>query len=127
MNVGIVGGGQLARMLALAGYPLDLQFQILDPAADACAGQVATLIRGDYDAEAWLNSLADWADVVTFDFENVPAATARALEQRVAVYPPALASGLSAGAGVDRGTRSAVRKNPVLGAGHSDSGVRHRR
>lgn len=91
MNVGIVGGGQLARMLALAGYPLDLQFQILDPAADACAGQVATLIRGDYDAEARLNSLANWADVVTFDFENVPAATARALEQRVAVYPPALA------------------------------------
>ena len=43
MNVGIVGGGQLARMLALAGYPLDLRFQVLDPAADACAGQVATL------------------------------------------------------------------------------------
>ncbi len=38
MNVGIVGGGQLARMLALAGYPLGLRFQVLDPAADACAG-----------------------------------------------------------------------------------------
>lgn len=91
MNVGIVGGGQLARMLALAGYPLDLHFRVLDPAADACAGQVATLVRGDYDNEAKLNELAEWADVVTFDFENVPAAAARVLEQRVTVYPPARA------------------------------------
>lgn len=88
MNVGIVGGGQLARMLALAGYPLDLRFQVLDPAADACAGQVATLIQADYDAEGPLERLADWADVVTFDFENVPAAAALALERQVAVYPP---------------------------------------
>ncbi len=88
MNVGIVGGGQLARMLALAGYPLNLRFQVLDPAADACAGQVATLLRGDYDAEARLEQLADWAEVVTFDFENVPATAALALERQVAVYPP---------------------------------------
>lgn len=88
MNVGIVGGGQLARMLALAGYPLDLRFQVLDPAADACAGQVATLVQGDYDAEARLEQLADWAEVVTFDFENVPATAALALERQVAVYPP---------------------------------------
>lgn len=91
MNVGIVGGGQLARMLALAGYPLGLRFQVLDPAADACAGQVATLIQGDFDDEDRLSLLAEWADVVTFDFENVPAVAARALEPRVAVYPPALA------------------------------------
>ncbi|MFZ1640886.1 MAG: 5-(carboxyamino)imidazole ribonucleotide synthase [Candidatus Contendobacter sp.] len=88
MNVGIVGGGQLARMLVLAGYPLDLCFQALDPAADACAGHVATLLRGDYDAEARLEQLADWAEVVTFDFENVPATAALALERQVAVYPP---------------------------------------
>ena len=91
MNVGIVGGGQLARMLALAGYPLGLRFQVLDPAADACAGQVATLVHGDYDDEDRLNLLAEWADAVTFDFENVPAAAARVLEQRVTVYPPARA------------------------------------
>lgn len=88
MNVGIVGGGQLARMLALAGYPLNLRFQVLDPAADACAGQVATLLRGDYDAEARLEQLAEWAEVVTFDFENVPATAALALERQVVVYPP---------------------------------------
>ncbi|MBK8753749.1 MAG: 5-(carboxyamino)imidazole ribonucleotide synthase [Candidatus Competibacteraceae bacterium] len=89
MNVGIVGGGQLARMLALAGYPLGLCFQILDPATDACAGQVAPLIQGAYDDATRLEALAAWADVVTFDFENVPATAAQVLEQRVAVYPPA--------------------------------------
>lgn len=89
MNVGIVGGGQLARMLALAGYPLGLRFQILDPAADACAGQVAPLIQGDYDDAAQLARLADWADVVTFDFENVPAAAAQILAGRVGFNPPA--------------------------------------
>lgn len=91
MNVGIVGGGQLARMLALAGYPLGLRFQILDPAADACAGQVAPLIQGDYDNAAQLERLAGWADVVTFDFENVPAAVAHILAGRVAFHPPAKA------------------------------------
>ena len=99
MKVGIVGGGQLARMLILAGYPLDLRFQVLDPAADACAGQVAPLLQGAYDDEACLKQLADWADVVTFDFENVPAAAALALAQQVAVYPPptALATAPPAG------------------------------
>ena len=89
MNVGIVGGGQLARMLALAGYPLGLRFQILDPAVDACAGQVAPLIQGDYDDPVQLERLADWADVVTFDFENVPAAAAHVLAGRVEFHPPA--------------------------------------
>ena len=95
MKVGIVGGGQLARMLVLAGYPLGLRFQVLDPAADACAGQVAPLMQGDYHDEAQLEALAAWAEVVTFDFENVPAAAARALQGRVAVYPPAEALALA--------------------------------
>ena len=88
MKVGIVGGGQLARMLALAGYPLGLEFRVLDPAADACAGQVARLIQSHYDDEVHLAELAAWADVVTFDFENVPAAAARILAQQTVVYPP---------------------------------------
>lgn len=89
MKVGIVGGGQLARMLALAGYPLGLQFQVLDPAADAGAGQVAALLQGHYDDESRLEQLASGVEVVTFDFENVPAAAGRLLERRIAVYPPA--------------------------------------
>ena len=95
MKVGIIGGGQLARMLALAGYPLGLHFQVLDPAADACAGQVASLMQGDYHDEARLESLAAWSGVVTFDFENVPADAARALEGRITVYPPAEALALA--------------------------------
>lgn len=89
MKLGIVGGGQLARMLALAGYPLGLQFRVLDPVADACAGQVAELIQGAYADEVHLAQLAAWADVATFDFENVPAAAATILEQHTTVYPPA--------------------------------------
>lgn len=87
-TIGIVGGGQLARMLALAGYPLGLRFVVLDPAPDACAGQVAELIPGAYDDPAALAQLAARSDVVTFDFENVPAAAARVLTESVPVYPP---------------------------------------
>lgn len=88
MNVAIVGGGQLARMLALAGYPLGLRFRVLDPSPEACAGQIAELIEAPYDDPDALNQLVDWADVVTFDFENVPAAAAERLAERTAVYPP---------------------------------------
>ena len=95
MNVGIVGGGQLARMLALAGYPLDLRFQVLDPASDACAGQVAALIPGDYDDAMPLKTLATGAGVITFDFENVPAAAAQVLQGQIPVYPPAAALALA--------------------------------
>ncbi|MEG1679620.1 MAG: 5-(carboxyamino)imidazole ribonucleotide synthase, partial [Stenotrophomonas sp.] len=49
ITVGILGGGQLARMMALAGAPLGLRFVVFDPAADACAGQVAPLQVGDFD------------------------------------------------------------------------------
>ena len=87
MNIGIVGGGQLARMLALAGYPLGLRFKVLDLAEDACAGQVAELILGEYDDAKALAELAQWADVVTFDFENVPARAAEALALSTEVYP----------------------------------------
>lgn len=88
MIIGIVGGGQLARMMALAGYPLGLQFLLLDPAPDACAGQVAPLIQGNYDDPDQLAHLSRQCDLVTFDFENVPGAAARLLAPRVPVFPP---------------------------------------
>lgn len=91
MIVGIVGGGQLARMLALAGYPLGLRFLVLDPSPSACAGHVAELIQGTYDDYKKLKQLASRADVVTFDFENVPAKAACFLESLVPVYPPPVA------------------------------------
>jgi 5-(carboxyamino)imidazole ribonucleotide synthase len=86
-TVGILGGGQLARMLALAGAPLGLRFLVLDTVADACAGQFAPMVVGDYTDEAALAEFASNIDVATFDFENVPAASARWLAERVPVFP----------------------------------------
>ena len=85
--VGILGGGQLARMLAIAAAPLGANSLVVDSAADACAGQVAPLLRADWNDYAALEDFARKVDVVTFDFENVPAETAQWLAERVAVFP----------------------------------------
>lgn len=86
-TVGILGGGQLARMLALAGAPLGLRFRVVDSVADACAGQVAPLLLADYTDLDALAGFAREVEVATFDFENVPAQTAQWLAQRVKVFP----------------------------------------
>ncbi|KPN20901.1 phosphoribosylaminoimidazole carboxylase [Xanthomonas sp. Mitacek01] len=86
-TVGILGGGQLARMLALSGAPLGLRFLVMDTANDACAGQFAPLLVGDYRDEAALAEFAGKVDVATFDFENVPAESAQWLAERVPVFP----------------------------------------
>ncbi|MEO6066084.1 MAG: 5-(carboxyamino)imidazole ribonucleotide synthase [Lysobacterales bacterium] len=85
--VGILGGGQLARMLALAGAPLGARFRILDSASDACAGEVAPLLHADFTDTAALGRFAAQVDVATFDFENVPAASAEWLAARLPVFP----------------------------------------
>ena len=86
-TVGILGGGQLARMMALSGAPLGLRFLILDSVADACAAQVAPMVVGDYTDHAALAEFAGRVDVATFDFENVPAASAQWLAERIPVFP----------------------------------------
>ncbi|QOW25324.1 5-(carboxyamino)imidazole ribonucleotide synthase [Lysobacter sp. H23M47] len=94
-TVGILGGGQLARMMVLAGAPLGVRFIVLDPAPDACASQVAPMVNGGFaDANA-LDEFAARADVATFDFENVPAASADSLLQRLPVYPNPRALGVA--------------------------------
>ena len=87
MTVGILGGGQLARMLVLAGAPLGVRVRVVDSADDACAGQVAPLLRADWRDFAALEEFAKGIDVATFDFENVPAETAQWLTQRTRVFP----------------------------------------
>ncbi|HWQ23471.1 MAG TPA: 5-(carboxyamino)imidazole ribonucleotide synthase [Gaiellaceae bacterium] len=77
--VGCLGGGQLGRMLALAGFPLGVRFRFLDPSPDACAGAVGELLVGPYDDPALLERLAAGAAAVTYEFENVPVAAARAV------------------------------------------------
>ncbi len=86
-TVGILGGGQLARMMALAGAPLGLRFLVLDTVADACAGQFAPMVVGDYTDRAALAEFASRIDVATFDFENVPAESAQWLTERAPVFP----------------------------------------
>jgi 5-(carboxyamino)imidazole ribonucleotide synthase len=85
--LGVLGGGQLARMLALAGAPLGVKTLVVDSSVDACAGQVAPLVVADWTDYAALEAFAAQVDVVTFDFENVPAETAHWLAKRVAVFP----------------------------------------
>jgi 5-(carboxyamino)imidazole ribonucleotide synthase len=70
--VGCIGGGQLGRMLALAGLPLGLSFRFLDPSPDACAREVGELVVAPYDDGEALDRLVDGAAVVTYEFENVP-------------------------------------------------------
>src|SRR4051794_41889116 len=88
MRLGILGGGQLARMLALAAHPLGIRCIALDPAADACAGAVAELIVARYDDADALDRLAATAGAVTFEFENPPAASAQRLGAAGQGYPP---------------------------------------
>ncbi len=90
MKVGIIGGGQLARMLAIAGYPLGLDFVILEP-SDACSTMLGDHINAAYDDEKALAELAEKVDVVTYEFENVPASAVEFLKDKCPVYPPAQA------------------------------------
>jgi 5-(carboxyamino)imidazole ribonucleotide synthase len=70
--VACIGGGQLGRMLGLAGLRLGLSFRYLDPSPDACAREVGELVVADYGDPDGLDRLAEGADVVTYEFENVP-------------------------------------------------------
>ena len=95
-TIGILGGGQLGRMLAMAAGRLGFDVAILEPEADSPAGRVAAhVIAKPYDDPAGLKALADLSDVITFEFENVPAevvAKLQALGCEVAPGPLALAT-----------------------------------
>ncbi|MDP1774504.1 MAG: 5-(carboxyamino)imidazole ribonucleotide synthase [Methylobacter sp.] len=87
MIVGVLGAGQLARMIALAGIPLGLEFIFLDPSADACANRLGEPLIGDYNDPKLLAQLAERADVVTYEFENVPSEVAEFLASHTQVHP----------------------------------------
>jgi len=90
-NIGILGAGQLGRMLALAGYPLGHRFRFLDPASDSPAGLLADHLALDYADTSVLEQFANGLDVITYEFENVPVDAARHLEKFVHVCPPPIA------------------------------------
>jgi 5-(carboxyamino)imidazole ribonucleotide synthase len=87
-RVGIVGGGQLGMMFAEAGTRIGIGCLTLDPVPDSPASRVAPTIVAAYDDESALAELAAASDVVTYEFENVPVASARFLAERVDVFPP---------------------------------------
>ncbi len=87
MKIGILGGGQLARMIALAGVPLGLDFIVLDPSPEAGAVKLSEHLCGEYDDPEMLAQLAEKADIVTYEFENVPAEVAAFLADHTRVYP----------------------------------------
>ena len=88
MTIGILGGGQLGYMLALAGYPLGLHFRFLDPSPEAPVGRIAQRVTADYTDHAALEKFCNGLELVTYEFENVPVEAAKFLAERVPVYPP---------------------------------------
>lgn len=90
-RVGVLGAGQLGRMLAIAGLPLDIRCQFFDPVAGSPASHLAEQKVADYGDLPALNSFAAGVEVITYEFENVPVEAARLLEQRQPVLPPPLA------------------------------------
>jgi len=91
VTIGILGGGQLGYMLALAGYPLDLHFRFLDPSPQAPVGRIAPRVTAEYTDFEALDKFAHGLALVTYEFENVPVEAARHLAQKLPVYPPPLA------------------------------------
>jgi 5-(carboxyamino)imidazole ribonucleotide synthase len=88
-TIGIIGGGQLGRMLAMSAARLNFRTVVLEPQANSPAAQVANhQITAAYDDQAALAELARLCDVVTYEFENVPVTAAQMLAASVPVYPP---------------------------------------
>ena len=88
MRIGIIGAGQLGRMMALSGIPLGLEFAMYDQSGDVPGAAVAPVVTGRFDDLRKLTRFAKDVDVVTFDWENVPVASVRAIAKYVPVWPP---------------------------------------
>ena len=86
--IGVLGAGQLGRMLALAGYPLGLRFRFFDAAHEAPVRDLAEFIRADFTDLAALDRFAAGLHVATYEFENVPVDAVEHLARRLPVYPP---------------------------------------
>ncbi len=95
-TLGIIGGGQLGRMIAMAAARLSVRTIVLEPATPSPAGQVANdQIVAAYDDPLALDELARRSDVVTYEFENVPVEAAERLTAIRPVFPPPRALAVS--------------------------------
>jgi len=88
MKIGIIGAGQLGQMLALAGFPLALQFRFLDSSPASPGARVAPIVVGAFDDIEALRKLAGEVDVVTYEFENVPVAALHEMAAMRPCFPP---------------------------------------
>jgi len=96
VTIGILGGGQLARMLALAGRPLDVDCLVLDPSPEACAAPICHHLVGPYDDRRLLDELVARCEVATYEFENVREDSVQYIAARIPMFPSARALTLSA-------------------------------
>lgn len=91
MNLGVIGGGQLARMMVEAATPLGIRLAVLAEGADVSAAQITpTASVGDFTDPDAVLAFARGLDAVTFDHEHVPAAVLKAVAQQVSPSGPAL-------------------------------------
>ncbi|MEO8016256.1 MAG: 5-(carboxyamino)imidazole ribonucleotide synthase [Pseudomonadota bacterium] len=88
MTIGIVGAGQLGRMMALAGYPLGFEFLFLDRDARTPGGQVGPILTGELTDRNLLGQLAQRCEVLTFDWENIPVEALEGLPGKARIAPP---------------------------------------
>lgn len=86
-TIGILGAGQLGRMLGLAGIPLGLTFRFFDPVPASPAACVGSQTVAEYGNEQALEQFAKSVTLATYEFENIPKATAAYLAERIPVYP----------------------------------------
>jgi len=92
--VGVLGGGQLGRMLALAGHTLGVRFLFVDPAREPPAACLGEHLQLDYSSPSAISRLAA-CDVVTYEFENVPVEPVRTIAEHTRVFPPVEALGIA--------------------------------
>lgn len=90
MKIGVVGGGQLGRMIGLAGVPLGFEFRFWDPSPTATAAAVGELFTADFNDLAAAEHFATGLDLITYEFENVPSATIDRLSSIAPCRPGAL-------------------------------------
>ena len=109
-TIGIIGGGQLGRMMAVAAKEAGYKIAVLEPTMDSPCGQVADIrIVAAYDDEAALEELAEVSDVITYEFENIDYDGLKRLTQMA--YVPQ-------GAELVRITQNRVtEKQKIIGAG----------
>lgn len=87
MKLGILGGGQLARMIALAAHPLGVRTLCMDPNPEACARDVTEVMTAEFDDASALQRFLARVDLVTYETENIPLSSATLVAQSSALYP----------------------------------------